>query len=89
MIKRLFGAGGGAKSEPEPVMHDGFRIFPEPAKEPGGYRVAARIEKEIGGEVKTHSLIRADTCGSLDEATELSLMKAKQLIDQQGDALFG
>lgn len=32
--------------------------------------------------------LRADTCASLDEATATSVPKARQAIDQLGDALF-
>ena len=92
LIKRLFGGGGGDGGDPtqgaEPVDYEGFRIFPEPVQESGGHRIAARIEKEIGGELKTHHLIRADVCSSPDEAAALSLAKARQMIDQMGEALF-
>ena len=54
----------------------------------GGYRVTARIEKDIAGQTKAHLLQRADTCSSLQEATELSIAKSRQAIDQLGDALF-
>ncbi len=86
-LSRLFGAS--AAKAPEPVLHKDYRIFPQPIKESGVYRIAARIEKEIGGEVKVHNLIRADTRSSLDEATGATIDKAKQAIDQLGDALFG
>ncbi|PJN95355.1 hypothetical protein CNY89_08975 [Amaricoccus sp. HAR-UPW-R2A-40] len=89
LLSRLFGGSSApAAPEAEPVVHDGFRIFPEPMKEAGGYRIAARIEKEIDGVVKSHRMIRADTCGSADEAREVTTNKAKSLIDQQGEAIF-
>lgn len=86
LFSKLLGRG---KPEPEPVIHNGFRIFVLPAKEAGGYRIGARIEKEVGGEVRTHMMIRADTYGDADTATEASLSKAKMLIDQQGEGIFG
>ena len=43
---------------------------------------------EIGGELKTHHLIRADVARGYDEACALSVMKAKQMIDQMGDGIF-
>ena len=86
LFSRLFGKS--APSAPEPVMHQGFVIFPEPSKEPGGYRVGARIEKEIGGELKTHMMIRADTYSAQDTAIEASITKAKMFIDQVGDGVF-
>ena len=89
LFKRLFGGGGDPPAEAEPVDYQGYRIFPRPVPDAGGYRIAARIEKEIDGALKTHDLIRADVCSSLDEATALSVAKARQMIDQMGKALFG
>ena len=87
ILKTLFG--GGAAPEATPETYEGFAITPQPAKESGGYRLGARIEKEIGGEVKSHDLIRADTFQSLDEANSAAIRKAKQVIDEQGEQLFG
>lgn len=88
-LKRLFG-GGGDISVPEskPELYKGFRIWPEPIAEGPQHRIAARIEKDIGGETRTHHLIRADTATDRDEAVDGSLRKAKGLIDEQGDRLF-
>jgi hypothetical protein len=88
LLSRLFGGAAAAESKAEPEIYRDFRIFAEPQKEGGGFRLAARIEKEIGGEVKTHRLIRADTFGSADEAETMSKLKARAVIDQQGDAIF-
>lgn len=89
-LSRLFG-----KSEPsapakgpEPVLHNDFRIYPDPIAEGSVHRIAARIEKTFGDQVKTHQLIRADTRTSRDEAIDASVAKAKQAIDQLGDTLF-
>ena len=89
-LSKLFGGGGsGSKATPDPVTHKGFLIFPEPMHESGGFRIAARIEKEINGEVKVHHLVRADVYQSQDAAIEASIAKAQQMIDQVGDPLFG
>ena len=88
-LSRLFGkSAAAAPKAPEPILHNEFRIFPDPIKEGSAFRIAARIEKSFGDEIKTHQLIRADTRASLDEATEASIAKAKQAIDQLGDTLF-
>lgn len=89
-LSRLFGKSepSTAATGPAPILHNDFRIFPDPIKEGGVFRIAARVEKTIDGTVKTHHLIRADTRSSLDEATEASIAKAKQAIDQLGDTLF-
>ena len=86
-LSRLFG-----KSEPAAptaIPHKEFRIFPQPIKEGAVFRIAARVEKDFGGEVRVHQLVRADTRNSLDEAVEASTAKARQAIDQLGEALFG
>ncbi|MFN4131357.1 MAG: HlyU family transcriptional regulator, partial [Paracoccaceae bacterium] len=90
-LSRLFGKSTAAAppAAAEPHLHNDFRIFPDPINEGGVYRIAARIEKTFGDEIKTHRLIRADTRATLDEATEASIGKAKQAIDQLGDTLFG
>jgi hypothetical protein len=87
LFSKLFGGGG--KPAKEPDVYKEFRIFAEPQSGSGGYRLAARIEKEVGGETKVHHMIRADQIQSLDEAEAFSLRKAKQLIDEQGERLFG
>lgn len=86
-LKKLFGGGEGA-SQPEPETYKGYLIFPEPVTEGAQFRLGARIEREIDGEVKVHSLIRADTFQSKDTAIEAAIVKAKQVIDQQGDDIF-
>ena len=89
-LSKLFGGGGSSAPKPsaQPEEYDGFRITPEPMSDGGGHRICARIEKEIDGETKTHMMIRADVCPSQDEAVRASLLKAKSLIDQQGEAIF-
>lgn len=87
LLSRLFGskssAPGSAATETED--HKGFRITPKPIREGGQYRVSALIEKDG----RKHELIRADTMASLEEANSLSLSKARQMIDEQGEGLFG
>ena len=87
LLSRLFGS-----KPPEPPKaedYKSFRITPEPIREGSQFRIAARIEKTIDGTPRRHQLIRADTMGALDEATAISLGKARQIIDEQGDKLFG
>jgi hypothetical protein len=87
---RLFGG----KPAEEPVSgaseeHKGFRITPKPIREGGHWRVAARIEKEVAGVACVHDLVRADTSTSPEDARAMSLAKARQMIDEQGERLFG
>ncbi|WP_170367818.1 HlyU family transcriptional regulator [Ruegeria arenilitoris] len=85
-FSKLFG--GGKKSEPEPVVYKGFDIFPDLMAEGGKYRLSARIEKTIGGDRKTYLVIRADVFESRDQAESFSIVKAKQVIDEQGERIF-
>ena len=43
---------------------------------------------EVDGEMKTHTLIRADTIGELEAAKQASTAKARQMIDEQGEGIF-
>ena len=91
LFSKLFGGGGGgAASAPQTAAteYEGFKITPTPIKEGPKYRISAEITKEIGGEVKSHTLIRADTLDSLDAANTASINKAKVMIDQMGDGIF-
>ena len=90
LFSKLFGGSSSAptKKDIKPVLYEGFQIFPEPIKEGGGYRIAARIEMDVDGETKTHQLIRADTMQSETEAQDVSLSKAKLVIDQMGVGIF-
>jgi hypothetical protein len=93
LFSRLFGGGGAKDAAPspgvQPELHEGYEIFPEPQSAGGQFRVAARIEKVIDGERKVHRLVRADTVASRDDAVAMSVTKAKQVIREQGDRLFG
>ena len=83
ILKKLFG--GTPPEPPKPESYQGFAITPNPAKEGQGYRIGALIEKDG----KSHQLIRADTLESPDAANEASVRKARQMIDEQGERLFG
>ena len=85
---RLFGRGKAEAPAAPSEEHKGFRITPKPIRAGGQYRVAARIEKEVGGVLRVHELVRGDTLASPDEARALSVAKARQMIDEQGDDLF-
>lgn len=88
-LSKMLGMGSGeAPVKEEVTEYEGYRIIAAPISEGNGYRVAARIEKTIDGSVKTHQLIRADVISTLDDAETASVLKAKQVIDQQGDQIF-
>lgn len=89
-LKRLFG--GGTPKAPEPaasVEHDGYTITPEPVAEGGEHRVAGRISKVVDGVEKVHAFQRADRFPSRETAVEMTVTKARQIIREQGDRMFG
>ena len=89
-LKKLFGMGGSesAAAPGQTETYKDFTIVPHPQKEGGQYRLAGTISKSIDGETRTHSLIRADLFVNKDEAEQVTIRKAKQVIDEQGDRLF-
>ena len=91
-LKRLFGGGGseaGAPPVAKEIEHKGFIIRATPYKEGGQFQTAGTIVKEIGGEMKEYKFVRADRFPSLEEAADLSLSKGRQIIDEQGERMFG
>lgn len=87
MFSKFFGKR--SAPEPEPEHYKDFAIYPASQKDGDGYRLAARIEKDVSNETKVHHLIRADTLNTQEAANEAAFAKAKQLIDQMGERLFG
>lgn len=93
-LKRLFGGGG--SSEPaaaanpaRQIEHKGFTISATPYKEDGQFQTCGVVSKEINGELKEHRFVRADRFAGLDDAVDVSLKKGQQLVDEQGDRIFG
>ena len=91
ILSKLFGTKGEAKPAATAASEEykGFRITPEPVADGKSWRIAAWIDKEVNGEAKRHHLIRADTLVVREDAEAASVAKAKVMIDQMGDRLFG
>jgi hypothetical protein len=95
-LKSLFGGSsatepeGGAPKETlgEPVDYNGFVIRAAPFKSEGQYQTAGIIAKDVAGVHKEHRFIRADRHASLEDAMSFSLMKAKKIVDEQGERMF-
>ena len=49
---------------------------------------AGVIRKEVGGELKEHRFVRADTHASAEAANDFAVIKARQIIDEQGERIF-
>lgn len=95
-LKRLFGLGGSGDGDgaaagkvAKEIEHNGFTVRATPFKEGGQFQTCGVVAKEIGGTVKEHRFVRADRFASLDDAVDVSIRKGIQLIDEQGERLFG
>ncbi|UVK46861.1 hypothetical protein BPNPMPFG_002576 [Mesorhizobium sp. AR07] len=94
-LKRLFGGGDAEVGEPKSaapakqVEHKGFLISATPYKTEGQYQTCGVVSKEIDGVVKEHKFIRADRFAGLDDAIDISIKKGIQLVDEQGERIFG
>ena len=66
----------------------GFAIEAAPIYEDGKYRSAGFISGELDGETRRIQFIRADQNGDLQAAIDHSLVKARQIIDEQGKQLL-
>lgn len=90
-FKKLFGGDTAAPVVAAQKTQDykGFTIRPTPFQEGGQYQTCGIISKDVDGVVKEHKLIRADRFPSLDDATETTVRKARQVIDEQGNRIFG
>lgn len=88
-FSRLFGLGDDKDVATEAAFsagrtedYKGYEIVARPQSEGGQWRVAGTIVATIDGDVIERSFIRADLCTAEDEAIEVSLRKAQQIIDQ-------
>lgn len=91
-LKSLFGGRKAADDKPagplKSVEHDGFTIHATPYLDGGQYQLCGVVEKEIGGTLRSHRFVRADRFPGAEEAADFTLVKGRQLIDQQGERLF-
>lgn len=90
-FKKLFGGGRSGDTSPAgPTLeYEGFLIRATPFPEGGQFQLCGVIEKEIGGELKQHRFIRADKFPSAEDAGQFTLSKGRQIIDEQGERVFG
>ena len=78
-----------AKSAGQSQAYADCTIFATPQREGNQFRLAGRIEKDVGGDILVRNFIRADVFTSEDDAIETTFRKAQQIIDQNGPSLFG
>ena len=90
-IRNMFGGGAGAttpEAANEPETYKDYLIYAEPMSEGGQWRLAGRIVKGEGDDAREHRFIRADILSNRDEVEAMTLRKARQIIDEQGDGIF-
>ncbi len=91
-LKRLFGGGktkdADAASGPSET-HEGFTIVATPYENNGRWQLCGIISREVDGVLKEHRFVRADSFAARSEAEEMTLFKARQIIEQSNGRLFG
>jgi hypothetical protein len=91
-LKKLFGGGktqeADASSGPS-ESYGGFTIVATPYQNNGRWQLCGIISREKDGVAQEHRFVRADNFGSRAEAEEMTLFKARQIIDQMGENIFG
>ncbi len=93
-LKKLFGGGSdsdgdaGGRKVLDSEEYQGFTIKAIEMKAGSEFQLSGAIEKEIDGEQKVHTFVRADRLPSADQAAASTLSKGRQIIDEQGERLF-
>ena len=91
LVRNLFGRKeAGTESAVETATeHEGFLIRPAPRRQSSGWLTAGSIAKQFPDGLKEYSFVRADVFADRDAAVAFSISKAKQIIAEQGDRMFG
>ena len=88
--KSLFGGGSASPAKaPKREDYNGYTIEAALVVEAGQYQLAGRITKTIDGVAKEHAFMRADRFSTFEDAENFTFVKARQIIDQNGDRIFG
>ena len=91
LLKGLAGgssAGDGPAERGEAVAYKDLVIHPAPEREGQQWRIAGVIVKQCGEGELERAFTRADTVATREEAETLSILKARQIIDERGAGLF-
>ncbi len=91
ILKFLFGGANIEDDEPKNLGEDDYKDFIITAiemKNGEEFQISGRIEKEIDGEIRVKEFIRADRVSTLEEVKKFTHKKGRQIIDEQGEALF-
>ncbi len=68
--------------------YEGFTIEAAPQRDPAGWRIRGIISKEVDGEHKSRTFIRADTYADRDTAVDMTMTKGRRIVDEQGESFF-
>ncbi len=91
LMRSLLGSKGSETPHEEladPIDYKDYKIYPASRQEGSQWRTAGLISKDFPDAVKEQTFIRADMHASKDDADACSTLKAKRIIDEQGDKLF-
>lgn len=92
--KNLFGGGGSSSPKSiEPAIvgeesYKGYTVKAITMMVGSEYQLAGTIEKAFDGETKSYQFVRADRFSSKEDVVTFALAKGRQIIDEQGDAIF-
>lgn len=70
------------------TQYQGFTIRPSPYLHEGQYQACGVISKSVNGQMRQHRFVRSDRFARLEDAFQMIEIKARRLIDEQGDQLF-
>lgn len=82
------GASAPAKKAVETVQYKGYTIEPAAFQDGAHWVTAAKISKTFDDGAKEHDFIRADFFPTKENADDFAVVRAKRVIDEQGDSLF-
>lgn len=81
-----------ARDEPAEVAaserYEGFELQARPRREANLWRVGGRICRPDDPDGPHHDFVRVDTMTSHEEAVQLSLVKARQIVDERGEGVL-
>lgn len=89
LLRRLRTGGSKGPAEvAERERYKGLELQARPMREGGLWRVAGRICRPDAPDGARHDFIRVDTMASHEEAVRMSLIKARLIVDERGDAVL-
>ncbi len=93
MLSKLFGGRHAARQSSGPLepgataaqeRYEGYELLARPIREGNVWRVAGTVRSGEGDAAEAQDFVRADTMADHDEAVQMSLLKARQLVDERG-----